>query len=139
MTVSFGEGARRVLHAGDPRAEDFEAALERVTNIRSRLTQIRGELEDLGRIESSLESDRMATAVAGTLTLAISYLYGLQKGDRSFGRRAERSRELWCDVAANPASYVIKEGRTWDWRPSRVLGRTASTTSTERGESLADD
>lgn len=120
----YGRRVRRVLHSGDPRADDLRAAGEWVAEIRSRLVHIRGELEDIGRIEASFPHDRMCDKVAGSLTLAISALHQfVDGGERSFENRAVRTDELWADVAANPDAYVIEDGSTWDWRPRGIFKR----------------
>lgn len=125
---------RRVLRDGDPRGDDYRDAGEWVEDIRSRLSHIRGELEDVGRIEAVSEHDRSCKDVAGALTLAISSLYRLVEGERSFGRRAERVDALWADVRADPDAYVIEPGTTlakrgqeadqpWEWRPWGIFKR----------------
>lgn len=109
---------RRVLREGDPRGDDYRNADVWVRDIRSRLSHIRGELEDIGRIEASFEHDRTCNDVAGALTLALVSLHRLVDGsDRSFTSRAARSDALWADVRANPDNYVIEEGSSWKWRP----------------------
>ncbi len=113
----------RVLHSGDPRGDDYREAQKWVKDIRSRLSHIRGELEDIGRIEAYLPHDRMADKVAGSLTLAIIALYQLEHGEGSFEARAERSDALWADVAANPDAFVIKDGKTWEWRALNIFKR----------------
>src|SRR4051812_29137374 len=65
----------RVLHSGNPRGEDYRAAEKAIKDIRERLSHIRGELEDLGRIEASLPHDRRCNDIAGTLTLTLIVLY----------------------------------------------------------------
>lgn len=125
---------RRVLRDGDPRGDDYRDAGEWVEDIRSRLSHIRGELEDVGRIEAVSEHDRTCKDVAGSLTLAISSLYRLVEGERSFGRRAERVDALWADVRNDPDAYVIEPGTTlakrgqaadqpWEWRPWGIFKR----------------
>lgn len=118
---------RRVLHSGDPRGDDWREAQKWIGNIRSRLSHIRGELEDLGRIEAQFPHDRLCGDVAGTLTLALIALHQLEDGARSFDMRAARADELWADVAANPDHYVIKDGRSWDWRPLGIFKRGGRT------------
>lgn len=123
MSVSFGEGARRVLRSGDPKGDDFRNAHEWVRDIRSLLVGIRGELEDIGKIEASFPHDRLCNKVAGSLTLALIALHRLVEGDRSFVARANNSDGLWADVAANPSRYIIEDGSTWDWRPNGIFVR----------------
>jgi hypothetical protein len=114
---------RRVLRSGDPRGDDYRAAQEWVVDIRSRLAHIRGELEDVGRIETMLPHDRLCDKVAGSLTLALIALHQLEQGDRSLGTRAARVDELWADVAANPDAYKIEDGESWPWRPFGIFKR----------------
>lgn len=113
----------RILQSGDPRGEDYRAAQEWVVEIRSRLSHIRGELEDIGRIEAYFTHDRLCDDVAGSLSLALIALYGLVEGERSFKARAERVDALWADVAAKPDDYTIRDGRSWDWRPLGIFKR----------------
>lgn len=121
--MSEARRVRRILHSGDPRGDDFRDAAKWAKDIRSRLVHLRGELEDLGRIEATLRHDRMCDNVAGSLTLALVALYGLVEGERSFAARAERSDALWADVAADPDAFVIKDERSWDWRPLGIFKR----------------
>jgi hypothetical protein len=125
---------RRVLREGDPRGADYRDAAEWVEDIRNRLAHIRGELEDIGRIEAISEHDRSCKDVAGALTLAISSLHRLVEGERSFRRRAEQVDALWADVAADPDGFVIEPGTTlakrgqaveqpWEWRPLGIFER----------------
>lgn len=125
---------RRVLKEDDPRGDDYREAADWVEDIRSRLSHIRGELEDIGRIEAVSEHDRSCNNVAGSLTLAIRSLYDLVQGERSFRARAERLDELWADVEANPDAYVIEPGTTiakrgqaeeqpWEWKPWGIFKR----------------
>ena len=114
---------RRVLKSGDPRGTDLREAQDWLEDIRSRLSHIRGELEDIGRIEAYMPHDRMADKVAGTLTLALIALHQLVDGDRSFEVRAEGSDKLWADVAANPEAYAIEDGESWKWRPLGIFKR----------------
>lgn len=114
---------QRILRSGDPRGDDLRNAGEWVAEIRSRLSHIRGEIEDVGRIESAYRDDRVCEKVAGTLTLCLSALYGLEHGERSFEARAERADALWADVATNPDAYKIEDGSTWDWRPWGIFKR----------------
>lgn len=113
----------RVLHSGDPRGEDYRATQEWTVDIRSRLSHIRGELEDIGRIQSMFPHDRLPDRVAGTLTLCLMALYELVEGPRSFAATADRLDELWADVARNPKSYTIRDGETWEWRPWGIFKR----------------
>jgi hypothetical protein len=113
----------RVLHSGDPRGDDYREAEKAVRDIRSRLVHIRGELHDLGKIEASFPHDRLCDNVAGSLTLALIALFQFIDGDRSFSTRADKIDALWADVAANPDRYTIKDGATWDWRPSGIFRR----------------
>lgn len=114
---------RRVIHSGDPRSTDHLAAREWIQDIRSRLSHIRGELEDIGRLEATFPHDRMCDKVAGSLTLALIALYPLAEGERSFAARAERSDELWAEIAADPDAFIVKDGASWDWRPRRIFKR----------------
>lgn len=106
----------RILHSGDPRGPDYRAAAEKVSDIRSRLSQIRRELNDLGKIEAMFPHDRLCDDVAGTMSLALIALYSLLDGRRSFEDRADTLDELWDDVAKNPKNYRIEDGQTWDWQ-----------------------
>lgn len=114
---------RRALRSGDPRGDDLREAQGWVKEIRSRLVHIRGELEDIGRIEAVSPHDSTCVNVAGALTLAISALYSLTNGERSFKDRAERTDELWADVAANPDDYEVRDGSTWKWQPWGIYKR----------------
>lgn len=113
----------RILRSGDPRGDDYREAQEWAKNIRSRLVHMRGELEDLGRIEAYLQHDRLCDKIAGSLTLAIIALHSLTEGERSFTAKAERADALWADVARDPASYRVDEGRSWDWRALNIFKR----------------
>lgn len=117
--------ARRVLNSGDPRGDDYRNAEEWVEDIRSRLSHIRGELEDIGRIEAMMEHDRLCKNVAGSLTLALIALYRFcdDSDTRSFSARADHADELWADVRRNPVKYVIQDGESWDWRPLDIYKR----------------
>lgn len=132
--VYVPRSARRVLRSGDPRGDDYREAEAWVRNIRSRLSHIRGELRDIGRIEAISEHDRTCEDVAGALTLALVSLHRLVDGERSLGLRAERQDALWADVEANPDAYVIEEGTTmakrgqkadqpWEWKPLGIFKR----------------
>lgn len=123
--ISTPQRVRRVLRSGDPRDTDYLDAQDWIKSIRSRLVSIRGELEDIGKIEAMFEHDRRCNDVAGTMSLALIALHTLIDGDRSFAYRAERSRALWEDVAANPDNYVIKDEESWDWRPLGIFKRPA--------------
>lgn len=121
--ILAGGRVRRVLKSGDPRDTDYLEAQEWIKDLRSRLSHIRGELEDVGRVEAMFEHDRRCNDVAGAMTLALIALNGLISGDRSFATTAERKRALWEDVAANPDDYVIEDGESWDWRPLGIFKR----------------
>lgn len=114
---------RRVLHSGDPRGADYLAAEEWAIDIRSRLVQLRGELEDLGRIEARFEHDRLCGKVAGSLTLAIIALHSLQDGERSFGVKGKRADALWAEAARDPDAHKIVDGTSWDWRALGIFKR----------------
>lgn len=125
---------RRVLHADDPKGSDYRDAAEWVEDIRSRLAHIRGELEDIGRIEAISEHDRSCNDAAGALSLVIRSLYDLVEGRRSFKARAEHVDALWAAVEADPDGYVIEPGTTlakrgqkedqpWEWRPWGIFKR----------------
>lgn len=107
----------RVLKDGDPKGDDLREAQQWVEDIRSRLVEIRGELEDIARIEAYFPHDSLCGKVAGSMTLALIALHKLVDGESSFATRAERSDELWADAAENPDAYVIEDGETWGWRP----------------------
>lgn len=113
----------RILQSGDPRGEDYRAAQEWVDDVRGRLVDIRGELEDIGRIEAYFTHDRRCNDVAGSLTLALIALHGLVEGERSFKAKADRVDALWADVAANPDDYRVDDGRSWEWRPLGIFKR----------------
>lgn len=115
---------RRVLYSGQPRGVDYRNAQAWVNDIRSRLGHIRGELEDVGRIEALFRHDRRCNDVAGALSLAIIALHVLVEGERSFEARAERVDELWERAAARPDDFVIREGDgDWEWRPLGIFER----------------
>lgn len=114
---------RRVLHSGDPRGDDYRDAEAWIRDIRSRLVHIRGELEDVARIEASFPHDSLCAKVAGATTLSILALYQLLEGDRSFSHRADLADKLWEDARADPDGYIIEDGATWKWRPSNIFKR----------------
>lgn len=115
---------RRVLKSGNPRGDDYRDAEKWIEDIRSRLSHIRGELEDVGRIETMMEHDRLCNKVAGSLTLALIALHSLcDNGERSFSSKANHSDELWADVRRNPDRYVIEDGESWEWRPWNIFKR----------------
>lgn len=122
MTFNFGV-TRRVLRADDPRGDDYRNAEAWVRDIRSRLAHIRGELEDIGRIESWLEHDRLCNDAAGTVTLLLIALHSLLEGERAFHVRAASLDALWADVESNPANYVIEAGESWPWKPRGIYKR----------------
>lgn len=100
---------RRVLYADAPREQDFLDAAEEVKAIRTELGRLRSRLEKVGNIEAEFWFDRIATKVAGALTIAIMALYSLVEGESSLIRRAENSRKLWADAEAHPDLYIIEE------------------------------
>jgi hypothetical protein len=129
VTVSFPGKVRRILYSSHPTGDDLRDAEAWVRDVRSRLSHIRGELEDIGRIESASRHDSLCNKVAGSLTLALIALHGLMDdGDRSFGERAKRLDALWEDVRANPDNYVIQDAEReerfrWKWRPLGIFER----------------
>lgn len=110
----------RVIYEGNPRAQDYLAALAEVKAIRSELVRLRSRLRDLSGIEAHFPHDSLADEAAGAMSLAIIALYSLVDGKRSFAARADRDRELWEDIEANPESYVLlpvdENRRPWRFR-----------------------
>lgn len=101
---------RRVLYEDDPREAEYRAMQEEAESIRSDLGRIRGRLQDLGYKETLFWFDSVAFEVRGTLTLCIQGLYELTNGEQSFNACADKSRERWADVEADPGAYVIEKG-----------------------------
>lgn len=106
-------GARRILYRGDPGEAEFLAATEEVEQIRSALSDLRHRLYMLYATvdRGHIPADSTALAASGAISCAIRSLHDLVAGDHSFVRRAELSRELWDHVAANPDSYIVKDGK----------------------------
>lgn len=101
----------RVIYEGDPRAPEYLSAAKEVESIRSDLASIRRRLDRLQDVETEFWFDSDAVKCAGTLTVLIRMLYDLcDGGTRSFQRRAERNDELWADIRAHPARYVLRPG-----------------------------
>ena len=119
----------RVLYSSHPTGDDLRDAEEWVRDVRSRLSHIRGELKDIGRIEASLRHDSLCDKASSSITLILIALHGLMDDSgRSFGERAKRVDALWEDVRANPGGYVIEDAERedrfrWDWRPLNIFKR----------------
>lgn len=92
------------------READYLELHAEVVAIRNDLSRLRGRLEDVGRKETRFWFDSIANKVVGALTLSVMGLYELVEGKRSLKAAAERSRDLWADVEANPSHYDIRPG-----------------------------
>lgn len=101
---------QRVLYESDPREADYLKMRDEVQDIRRGLSDLRHRLQTLGRSETHFWFDSIAISAAGALSVAIMALYQLEEGRRDLRLRAERSRELWADVEANPDAYAIRPG-----------------------------
>lgn len=114
---------RRVLSSDEPRGDDLREAEAWIREVRSRLVHIRGELEDIGRIEARFPPDSLCRMASGTLTLVLIAIHQLVEGERSFGARAKREDDLWAQADADPDGFVVREGTDWDWRPLAIYPR----------------
>jgi hypothetical protein len=114
LEVARANTTGTVIYEDGVTEEEYLAAAQEISRIRTGLSDLRHRLEDIAKgPDKGMGPHSIALSSAHGLSLVIMSLYDLEDEShtRSFPNCAKRIKKLWADVYTNPTNYVLREKR----------------------------